>query len=1065
MPQSMPSESPAFASSRLDPSIPSEAGGDTAFDQSASLLRTIPIGIAGSALPAAVVAWELRAQAPAALLWVWFAALLLAHLARLLTWLGARRDARAGAHAVQWLQRLRASALALGGSWALLPLLPSALTPFDELLIAAVIAAVCGAGVAQQSADAWSALLFTVPPATACCARLLVSGVPMLQPVGMLALLYFGFLVLAARRIEGTFIELSRLHARAARQSLHDALTGLPNRLALNQHLQDALARARRSGTLVAVGYLDLDGFKQVNDDHGHDAGDALLRELARRWDEQLRGGELIGRLGGDEFVVVIEDIDPARATAQLGAVFERLHAATVAPVRLPTHAEAQVGLTLGVARFPLDGDDPDTLLRQADAAMYQLKQRKATRRTWWQIGVGDGAADAPHPAPQPYGTEAAALLGEHAAWLARFNAAFAAGFCADLPCDAGAPLPRDAERRTALERRQRAYLDTIVAPDTTRETLLQRARKVGVIHALGGVSGSMLARAAVQYRTLLAERIAALRLASSRRSALLQLLESRLRDELQAQFAAGEEVTQAYLSAFSRPHPPVGVRWPDALRRELDSIGALPGIVAAALLRPDRGGTLVLERCAGAGDIATALFGAGGAPTLDPASPRGRGAIAQAWHSQQVQRIDSWADDPHVGPWRDACLGVGIRSEITIPFGARDAQVIGVLALFGAQRAQFAAPWLLPWVEGVQNRLESIWAHCGGSAIEPAVSRDETVAYRRRLFGGGLDTVVQPIVDLRDGGVRRVEALARLRADDGREVDPDLFLPTLGDVELDRVFRIGLEQAAQALGDWDARGLRVDLQIALPAPSLLDADCASWIGELLRRHAIAPSRVTLDVAPSAEFDTDAHGVALARLRALGLRLAADVGAGSLDRLPELRLDAIRIDRHLLGRLGANPLQTVALIGSLVVFGADFGHEVVVDGVADRATLEVAAAFGADLAQGRALAAPLPAADLPDWLAVFRAPDCSEQGPLRTCAGALAYHWRQMHAHDGRHPRPLDGCPLQGFLAAHRHADGDADRWHAQLHDAAAPAAAVGAAAQQLLAWLAARVGDCPACA
>ncbi len=1063
----MHSEFPALACSRPDPPPPSAAGHDTAFDQNASLLRTIPIGVAGSVLPAAVLAWELHTQAPQLMLCAWFSALLLAHLGRLLVWLGAQRDAQAGLHAVQWLRRLRASALALGASWALLPLLPAAMTPFDELLIAAVVAAVCGAGVAQQSADAWSALLFTIPPATACCVRLFVSGTPVLQPVGMLALLYFGFLVLAARRIEGTFVELSRLHARAAHQSLHDALTGLPNRLALNLHLDEALARAKRSGTLVAVGYIDLDGFKQVNDDHGHDAGDSLLRELARRWGEQLRGGELIGRLGGDEFVIVIEDIDPARATAQLGAVFERLHAATVAPVHLNAQAEAQVGVTLGVARFPLDGSDADTLLRQADAAMYQLKQRKATRRSWWQIGVGDGAEEPPQLALQPYGAEAAVLLGEHAAWLARLNADFAAGLCAGLHDEAAPSSARhlDAAQRADLAQRQRAYLDTVVDPRTGRDALQRAARAIGVIHALGGVSGSVLARAAVQYRTMLAERISALRLPPSRRTALLQLLEARLRDELQAQFAAGEEVTQAYLGAFSRPHPPAGARWPEALRRELDAIGALPGIIAATLLRPDRNGTLVLERCACAGNLAEALFGEGAAPEIDAASPRGHGPIAHAWRSRQIQRVDDWTRDPRVDPWREAGAGLGIRSEVAIPFGARDAQVIGVLGLFGAQRAQFAAPWMPPWLEGLQNRFESIWAQCGGTAIDAAVAERDARTYRRQLFGGGLETVVQPIIELRSCRVHRVAALARLRGDDGRQLESERFLPVLGDAELDRVFRLQLEQAARALSDWDARGLQLELTIALPAPSLLDVDCAPWIGDLLRRHAIAPSRVTLELVPDAEAEVDAQGVALARLRAQGLRLAADVGAvaGVIDRLPASRFDCIKVDRRLIGRLGSSPLQTVALLGSLVPLGADFGHEVVVDGVADRGMLEVVAAFGADQAQGCAIAPPMPAAQLPDWLAGFRAPVCGEPAPLRTFAGALAYHWHQMHANDGLHAGALADCPLDTFLAARQLGAGEPGRWHARLHDSAAVHAEAAAAAQRLLAWLAARVGDDPA--
>ena len=363
---------------------------DVAADLARVSLNSIPVGFAGGVIPAGVLAWVLRGQVPAPALLLWFAWMVLAHSARVAIWFASRPEAELQSNAGLWLLRARVSVLILGASWAVLPLFMLPTSPLDELFIATVIAAVCGAGVAQQSSDAPSALLFMLPSAIPMGARLLLSPEPVLQAAGYLAFMYFAYLALATRRIHASFLELSRLRARAERQSLYDALTKLPNRSALTLRLKDALARAKRDGTEVAVGYVDLDDFKRVNDTHGHDAGDALLCEVAQRWRDALRDTELVARLGGDEFAIVIEGIDPDTAVMQLTAVFDRVHQAAATPISITLNQCVQIGMTMGVARFPIDGTDADMLLRQADEAMYQLKRQKSTRKRWWQLGVSE---------------------------------------------------------------------------------------------------------------------------------------------------------------------------------------------------------------------------------------------------------------------------------------------------------------------------------------------------------------------------------------------------------------------------------------------------------------------------------------------------------------------------------------------------------------------------------------------------------------------------------------------------------------------------------------------------
>jgi diguanylate cyclase (GGDEF)-like protein/PAS domain S-box-containing protein len=151
----------------------------------------------------------------------------------------------------------------------------------------------------------------------------------------------------------------------------YDALTGLPNRVLLADRLRQAMVQAGRHSKKLAVVFLDLDGFKAVNDTHGHAMGDKLLIELATRMQRALREGNTIARIGGDEFVAVLTDLAQHEAA---GMVLDRLLMAAAQPV-LTDGVALQVSASVGVAFFPQSEEvDADQLLRQADQAMYQAK-------------------------------------------------------------------------------------------------------------------------------------------------------------------------------------------------------------------------------------------------------------------------------------------------------------------------------------------------------------------------------------------------------------------------------------------------------------------------------------------------------------------------------------------------------------------------------------------------------------------------------------------------------------------------------------------------------------------
>jgi diguanylate cyclase (GGDEF)-like protein/PAS domain S-box-containing protein len=155
----------------------------------------------------------------------------------------------------------------------------------------------------------------------------------------------------------------------------HDTLTGLPNRTLLTDRVEHALVRARRTGQVGALLFIDLDKFKRINDSLGHAVGDELLKELARRVRGALRAEDTVARLGGDEFVVLLEGLgnDPDKAVGRASEIGDKLRGLFADEYRLNGH-ELYVTASIGVVTFPRDGDTVDTLLRHADTAMYHAK-------------------------------------------------------------------------------------------------------------------------------------------------------------------------------------------------------------------------------------------------------------------------------------------------------------------------------------------------------------------------------------------------------------------------------------------------------------------------------------------------------------------------------------------------------------------------------------------------------------------------------------------------------------------------------------------------------------------
>jgi diguanylate cyclase (GGDEF)-like protein len=181
-------------------------------------------------------------------------------------------------------------------------------------------------------------------------------------------------------------IENSLLYERLAFQAQHDTLTGLPNRMLFQDRVQQATRSATRHRKRVAVIWIDLDKYKQINDSLGHRVGDEVLCEVARRLQNRLRQSDTVARVGGDEFTVLAQDLevpeDAHRVAAKILSVF-------AVPFRLGDH-ETTLAASLGISVFPEHGADPLTLLRNADLAMYSAKQAGGSTFRMFRTALGD---------------------------------------------------------------------------------------------------------------------------------------------------------------------------------------------------------------------------------------------------------------------------------------------------------------------------------------------------------------------------------------------------------------------------------------------------------------------------------------------------------------------------------------------------------------------------------------------------------------------------------------------------------------------------------------------------
>ncbi len=353
------------------------------------LTHTLPTSAGFGVLLSLVATIFLYRTQPLPLLFLWLAAQILLTIWRMRVVRNFR--AVANAHTLagsRQVDLIRLGCFASGLVWGTLSL---CVFPADDpqvaLFIAFIIAGVTAGGTTAMASDMIAAMLFQMSVLLQLALRLLVlENGHTYYGMGLTTLLYAVFMVVWTRRLNQGVVDAirARLDARQREAHLqqrearyrelahHDALTGLPNRLSLQSQMPQLFETAAAADSKVAIIYIDLDHFKDINDSRGHRCGDQLLAATAERLRECVRPSDLVVRMGGDEFIVAAFD---TQSPEQIEALVERLGWSINAPLRYEGDT-IESSASMGIAIYPDHGADIDVLMRHADIALYAAKAK-----------------------------------------------------------------------------------------------------------------------------------------------------------------------------------------------------------------------------------------------------------------------------------------------------------------------------------------------------------------------------------------------------------------------------------------------------------------------------------------------------------------------------------------------------------------------------------------------------------------------------------------------------------------------------------------------------------------
>ena len=821
------------------------------------------------------------------------------------------------------------------------------------------------------------------------------------------------FVLTHLRRAGGNTLRRIELTERLAEQqhylaevALRDPLTGLRNRVSLEDHIDIAMARARRQEKLLAIGMLDLDSFKPINDTYGHAAGDAVIKAVAERLVHSLRETDGVFRYGGDEFVLLIENLN---SLDFLDELLQRAGRELKAPILLsPEQRQVRIEASLGVVIYPFgaaEDNEPGALLRQADQALYRLKRNKARRESWWTFYTqgyeephhGAAAPDTSDEVP-PYGPRAAALLESMApAFDEHHSRPWMQALYQQIlhRSDARHLLAILSQAETehllnVLEQHAKLLCDPALDALTHRRTALAS----GYVHAVLGVEiGALMESYDLLIRIL--QRLA--QAEGNHSQALNAVLTRRIGLDVRWQVHAYHNLAEQRQTALARIDTLAweADRYADLAQGVVDTLLELDEVISVTIGRPTSEEVFEFEFVAGTPfkRYLDALNRKSASPiTIQANGDEGGGPTGRAWRGGRLERCLNYSTDPAMKPWLKVATQIGIRSSVAIPLRTPQGEPRAVLTLYCGLPGGYSSESQTHFLQHLQHTLglalHSIESREGQSQAVPHSSR----RHWRQLIEEGLEMHYQPIIDLRSGRVMKVEALARLR--DGETLlSPDQFLPTFTREDLRSLFEHGLDQAMEMRRRWFGQACSLSVSVNLPTTALTDPSYVDITRELLERHACPPSELFLEMLESDEpEDAGMRAQVLTQFRELGVRLSEDdLGAGysSLHRLSLLPFDIVKIDQFLVRGILNEPQRLLTFMRQLTRLGQDLGLLVAVEGLETLGLIEAAAILGADMGQGYAISRPLPASEVLDWARSYASPLHPQHHP-RTALGAMA---------------------------------------------------------------------------
>ncbi|HWU78154.1 MAG TPA: diguanylate cyclase [Rhodanobacter sp.] len=813
---------------------------------------------------------------------------------------------------------------------------------------------------------------------------------------------------------------LSQEQDRQTYLALHDALTDLPNRRALDYHLERALARAERHQRLVAVGMLDLDDLKPINDRYGHAAGDRVLIEVAGRLHHALRSEDSVARIGGDEFVLVFEDLGSAD---DLNVLLERLWQSLQQPIAIGD-STIQITVSLGVSLYPSHAQaSGEQLLRLADQAMYQVKVRKRQRSSWWALarpGVTEQAAEDNSTPAMPHGDHAAALLQPCVDAWRLLLPAVVERFCNTLKSHHGISGMLGSFPSYALDAftaRLSRQLHTLIYPNLLLEDQRVGAIKAGICQAACGLEEVWLLEAIEQCQEIL---VGALGLGARANRTALAIVLQRLAMEGQWQLEAMHDLQRrrgVILASIQTLAWSAG-DYLQLLEGVVRILATHEEILVCAAGRPDASGEMIHELVAGTVAVEhLRVSNAGLVPAIriDRENPQHDEPIRQAWTTAQIQRCVHYGSDPAMALWRDTAIRHGIVSHVAIPLCLSKSKPLAILTLYSPYAGGFQSESQQAFVEQIKAMLELALLHMAPrrllAALLPAFVRER---WRTIIAGGALRMHYQPMIRLADRQVVGFEALARLRDDMGSLQLPASFLPALGAAGLMRLFRDGIIQAVACRQSLARAGVDMGMSVNVPAAAVHDARYALTVEAVLQASGCPIGALRFEA-----LDSTVGTGSWALLAETGVQSISSLDTRSLQedglidrrllaRLSQSPFDRIKIDQAIISQVRKDPLGTLRLMRMLIRVGHDLGQEVVVEGLESTGMIEAAAVLGADFGQGFALAQPMPAEALAGWLADFGMDGVPAF--VRTALGALAcmLRWDERFAELSDEPYSLE---------------------------------------------------------